>query len=116
MSEQLDARTWLELVTADVPDRGVTYLALMILSQIEAETKRQGITYTELAARAGLNRAYLSRIINHPENVTLSTIVRIANALDLEVQPPKLVSKSRADKARPSRRKTRTREPEPAVG
>jgi transcriptional regulator with XRE-family HTH domain len=79
-----------------VPDRGVTKLALCIFDQIDAEMERQGLTQTELAERAGVNRAFVSRILNTPSNVTLGTVVRLANALGLEVAAPQLQPSSRA--------------------
>jgi transcriptional regulator with XRE-family HTH domain len=86
----------METAVPRTADRGVTEIALTIFNQIDGEMKQRGMTRTELAARAGVNRTYVSRILNHPENVTLGTIVRLANALDLEVQPPRLVRKAEA--------------------
>ena len=90
MQTNPDAMTWMEQQTADLPERGGTELALRILNQIEAEMKRQGVSRSELARRAGRKPSYVSRILNDPGNVTLATIVRLANALDLEAEPPRL--------------------------
>lgn len=94
MSNDNSLMKWIDEQTAQVPDRGVTELALKIFNQIDAEMKRQGITQTELARRAQVNRAFVSRILNNPGNVTLSTIVALANALDLEVQVPELTPRT----------------------
>ncbi len=91
MAEKPNLMDWLQEQTAELPDQGVTELALRILNQIDAASRRQGLSRTELAERAGVNRAYVSRILNNPANVTLGTIVRLANALGLEVQAPLIV-------------------------
>ena len=101
MTRRPDFVTWMETAVPPTADRGVTERALAIFSQIDGEMKAHGVTRTELAARAGVNRAYVSRILNHPENVTLGTILRLANALDLEVQPPKLVRRAEGGAALP---------------
>lgn len=74
---------WVEQQIADLPERGVSGLVLRLVSRFEIEMKSQRMTKTELARRAGLNRAHLSRILNEPSNVTMGTLVSIANALDM---------------------------------
>ena len=81
-----DVMDWLAQQTQGFSEKGVTELAVRVFSQFEAEMQRQNLTQTELASRAGLHRAHLSRLINDPGNVKLGTLVRIANALGLKLE------------------------------
>ena len=47
--------------------------------------KERGISQEELAFTAGLDRNYVGRIENLKRNPTLSTLVKIAKAFDIEV-------------------------------
>jgi len=96
VSHKDDLMQWIDEQVAHVPDRGVTEFALKVFNQIDAEMKRQGMTQTALAEAAGVNRAFVSRILNNPSNVTLGTIMRLANALDLDVEAPKLTPRAPA--------------------
>lgn len=46
---------------------------------------RKGLSQNSLAARAGLDRTYLSEIERGRKNLSLVKIVKIATALDVEV-------------------------------
>ena len=81
-----DVVAWLAQQTQGFSEKGVTELAVRVFSQFDAEMRRQNLTQTELASRAGLHRAHLSRLINDPGNVKLGTLVRIANALGLKLE------------------------------
>jgi plasmid maintenance system antidote protein VapI len=48
--------------------------------------ERQGMTRAELAARTGLVEDALSRIIGDEEDIPLSMIFRLANALGMKVR------------------------------
>jgi DNA-binding Xre family transcriptional regulator len=61
--------------------KSVIRLMALILEAMEA----QSVTQAELARRADLKPSYLSRIMNHPENITMRTAFRLCNALDLEL-------------------------------
>lgn len=91
---QENAWEWLTEFCAKQPDRGAGAMALTLFSQIDFERRRQRLTITALAARAGLQRSFVSRILNNPSNVTVGTIMRLANALDLEVPVPRLRRRS----------------------
>jgi len=54
------------------------------------------ITQKELANRAGLKASYLNRVLNNPSNLTLDTIVKISEALELDA---KVLLKPKSDKA-----------------
>ena len=56
--------------------------------------KSQGFTGPELARLAGIGKGHLSKIENHGENMSLSTVVKLAKAL--QVPPAFLVSKGEA--------------------
>ena len=47
--------------------------------------KERGISQEELAFTAGLDRTYVGRIENLKRNPTLSTLVKIAKAFDMDV-------------------------------
>ena len=49
------------------------------------EMERQGITRTKLAQRLGATPAYVTKILRGKVNFTLSTMVRLARALDAEL-------------------------------
>jgi len=90
---------------ATAPERGLQSLLIELVEQIEQTMQEQGLTRAEVGRRAGLKREYISRILNNPQNVTLATLVRIANALsqDLSVnlQPrvtrPRLAARPRTE-------------------
>ena len=67
--------------------------------QIARAREEQHLNQTQLAARAGMNASKISRIETSPQNLTLSTLARIAAALDRKVNielVPKERKKERA--------------------
>lgn len=44
------------------------------------------LTQRGLAIRAGLKASYVNRILNNPGNLTLETVVKLAEALELDVK------------------------------
>ena len=77
---------WLEQVVDALPERGVSSAVLRVMNRFESEMTSQGMTKTELSKRSGLNRVHLSRILSEPSNVTMGTLVSIANALDMSLE------------------------------
>jgi transcriptional regulator with XRE-family HTH domain len=65
---------------------GFETAVLEFADQVDAELQRRQMTRAELAARAGVKPSYLSRVLNNPENITLQTLFRLANALGLDVE------------------------------
>lgn len=63
--------------------------------KVDAELARRQMTRAELAARAGVKPSYISRVLNNPENITLQTLFRLANALEMDVE---IDLKARGDK------------------
>ena len=94
MAERVTGWERLMQIADAAPDHGAGYMALDLFTQIDFERRRQRLTITALAAMAGLQRSFVSRILNNPSNVTVGTIMRLANALDLEVPVPRLRRRS----------------------
>jgi transcriptional regulator with XRE-family HTH domain len=76
---------WMEAQVATAPERGLQALLIDVVEKIENAMTRQGLTRAEVARRAGLKREYVSRILNNPSNVTLATLVRLANAVECKL-------------------------------
>jgi XRE family transcriptional regulator, regulator of sulfur utilization len=60
-------------------------LAFGLGEQLAASRIAQGLSQTELAARAGVPQADISRIERGKGNPTLSTLERVLNALHLQI-------------------------------
>ncbi len=58
-------------------------MALDIAEQITRAMQADGISRAELARRMGVNRAYVTKLLNAPANMTLKTISAAAIALAL---------------------------------
>jgi len=59
---------------------------LRVGAQIAHLRKRERLTQTKLAARAGMPSSKISAIENSPQNLELSTLVRIAHAANRKVK------------------------------
>lgn len=60
----------------------------VLLDVTEAIVKRmieQNVRRTDLAERLGTSRAYVTKLLDGQENMTLKTLVRVANALQMKV-------------------------------
>jgi transcriptional regulator with XRE-family HTH domain len=55
-------------------------------ARIKAARKTNELSQQSLADAAGINREYLSRVERGTENVSILTLVRIADALDIPVR------------------------------
>jgi transcriptional regulator with XRE-family HTH domain len=60
-------------------------LVLELVIRVGEEMERQGLTAAELARRMKVSRQYVSRFLEGPGNTTALTLVRFAQALNLEV-------------------------------
>jgi transcriptional regulator with XRE-family HTH domain len=49
------------------------------------ERQRQGLSQNSLAAKAGVNQSLVSALEKDPWNPTISTLLRIAAALDVDL-------------------------------
>lgn len=73
----------------------------VLLDVTEGIVKRmieQNVRRSELAERLGTSRAYVTKLLDGQENMTLKTLVRVANALEMKVDT-KFVPREPAAKA-----------------
>ena len=56
-----------------------------IIDRLNELRKIKDITLTELADRCVISRPYLSKVFNHTCEPKVSTIIRIANAIDAKI-------------------------------
>jgi len=54
------------------------------IEKIEKERKRQGLTATELAKKVGITRQAYSTFVRRRRSTKLSTLAKIAEALDFD--------------------------------
>ncbi len=71
---------------ADDPEFTAEGLAIEFTEQIARAMKSQGVTKAELGRRMGVSRAYTTRILDAPPNLTLLSIAKVALSLGLTVQ------------------------------
>ncbi len=87
---------WAESIFEEIKN-DPQYVASKLMVEInEAFCKRMketNVSRTELAARIGKTQPYVSKLLNHGTNMTLMTIAKIAEALELDVKPPAFVPK-----------------------
>ncbi|QGT77730.1 helix-turn-helix domain-containing protein [Guyparkeria halophila] len=70
----IDAENDLELITIDVQ--------LDVALEVEQIMENQGVSRKELAERIGHSPAYVTKVLSGDANMTISTMVKLANALD----------------------------------
>jgi transcriptional regulator with XRE-family HTH domain len=58
---------------------------LELTENVVREMERQGMTRTELAQRLGTTPAYVTKILRGKVNFTLATMMRLARALDADL-------------------------------
>jgi len=85
-----------------------------IAENIYVAMEEQGLTQADLAERAGMNPPALSRFLRTAPNTTLRTIVRLASALDRDVED--VLKRSGARLARMGRERARASLLEPEEG
>ena len=71
-------------VFAENYDRGYEEFKIGVL--LRQARERKGITQEELAHRIKTTKSAISRVENHAEDIKLSTLDRIADALQLKLQ------------------------------
>jgi len=87
MANRLDryyARQMQDPEMRDLVEKELADLAVGI--QIARLREEENLNQTQLAARAGMNASKISRIETSPRNVTLSTLTRVAYALNRRVK------------------------------
>ena len=70
----------------DDPEFVAEGLAMEFAEQIAHTMKNQGVTKAELGRRLGVSRAYTTRILDAPPNLTLLSMAKVALALGLTVE------------------------------
>ncbi len=68
------------------PDYQFERLILEVNEQIVTMMEAGQVRRTDLASRLGVSKAYVTKLLNGPENVTLKTLVRVATALNARVE------------------------------
>ncbi len=68
------------------PDFEFDLLAVSVGEAIVERMEALGLTRTELAARMGVSRARVTQVLSGTDNLTLKTLVAVANALDSSVE------------------------------
>ena len=76
-------------------------LALALAEDILRVMKDNKVSKSELARRMGVSRAYVSRMLDAPPNLTLLTISKVALALGLEPNLRLLHTPEHPESARP---------------
>lgn len=69
----------------NAPEARAEYMALGLIADIEGLREKQGLTYTALAERMGVSRAYVSKLMQGRQNSTLGSLVKLAEALGAEI-------------------------------
>jgi transcriptional regulator with XRE-family HTH domain len=85
------------------PDYIYEGIVLDLTEQIAARLIDTGMRRSELAERLGTSRAYVTKLLDGQENMTLKTLVRVANALEMKVET-KFIPRERA--AKPAKKQT----------
>jgi transcriptional regulator with XRE-family HTH domain len=79
------------------PEFEVEGLLLDLNAQISSAMQLHDVSRSELAERLGTSRAYVTKLLDGQENMTLKTLVRVANALEMKVDA-KFVPRERVAK------------------
>ncbi len=76
-----------EMETAESePDFVYEQLLLDVNERILTAMERAGVRKADLAERLGTSRAYITKLLGGPENLTLKTLVKVAMALNSKVE------------------------------
>ncbi len=86
------------------PDYELYGVLLDVTEGIVKRMMEQGVRRTDLAERLGTSRAYVTKLLDGQENMTLRTLVRVANALDMKVDARFVPREPAATSARRPRR------------
>jgi len=78
-------RREMDAVESD-PDFVYEQLLLDVNERILTAMERAGVRKADLAERLGTSRAYITKLLGGPENLTLKTLVRVAMALNSRVE------------------------------
>ena len=82
-----------------LPPRGDQYeyeierLLLRFFRAIHRRMREEGITQTELAARMGVSQAYISKLLNYNQNLTIRSLAILAAVMGAEWDVPRLTER-----------------------
>lgn len=71
---------------AATPAGQAEHLAVAFLAQVHARMQAQGMNNTELARRLGTSPAYVTRLFPGGTNLSVQTLVKLAQAVGASVQ------------------------------
>jgi transcriptional regulator with XRE-family HTH domain len=86
-----------ELDKSHDPDWELYGVLLDVTEGIVKRMIEQNVRRSDLADRLGTSRAYVTKLLDGQENMTLKTLVRVANALEMKVDT-RLIPRERAAK------------------
>jgi transcriptional regulator with XRE-family HTH domain len=85
MSDSVERLRYLVDEFQDDPDYELYGVLLDVTESIVRRMIEKNIRRTDLAERLGTSRAYVTKLLDGQENMTLKTLVRVANALEMKV-------------------------------
>jgi transcriptional regulator with XRE-family HTH domain len=109
-----NGRTWLEKRVDEhqnTPEYELEWLLLDLNEAIAGGMERASLSRSELAERLGTSRAYVTKLLDGQENMTLKTLVRVANALEMKVDTRFIPREQAARPSKKARVKTDMRQP-----
>ena len=74
-------------IYSDDPDYRAEGMANDVASQVARRMEDLGVSRSALAEALGVNRAYVSKVLNAPPNLTLRSIAAVAIALGIKAEP-----------------------------
>lgn len=80
---------------ATTPEGQAEHLAVAFLAQVNARMLAQGMSNTELARRLGTSPAYVTRLFRGSANLSLQTLVKLAQAVSASVELGLMATPSR---------------------
>jgi transcriptional regulator with XRE-family HTH domain len=92
-------------------DYELEWLLLDLNEAITNGMDRARLSRAQLAERLGTSRAYVTKLLDGQENMTLKTLVRVANALEMKVDTRFIPREQAARPAKKTRVKTDVRQP-----
>ena len=88
------------------PDYELYGVLLDVTEGIVKRMIEQNVRRSDLAERLGTSRAYITKLLDGQENMTLKTLVRVANALEMKVDTKFIPREKAAKPAKKPRAKT----------
>lgn len=108
------APTWLDKQVRKYQHKPEYELGALLLDlnvDVIGGMERLGLSRTDLAERLGTSRAYVTKLLDGQENMTLKTLVRVANALEMKVDARFIPRERAARPAKKARVKTDLKRP-----